>query len=46
MPIPIDEDAIEDMDEVFKIVVPPADGTNSIDDTQTKDLFANYSNST
>ena len=34
------------MDEMFKIVVPPADGTNNIDDTQTKDLFANYSNLT
>ena len=34
------------MDEVFKIVVPPADGTNNIDPTLTRDLFSNYSSLT
>ena len=32
------------MDEVFKIVVPPRDGTNNLDGTKIKDLFADYSN--
>ena len=34
------------MDEVFKIVVPPADGTLNIDATLTQDLFSNYSSLT